>query len=143
MATSNITNVDQLHRFPFTTRVLVLISKDTGFDHLTDINTIDDEDEHEGIDIRMSRDGNYVVFVNTNPVKEETRNVKFSRYFDINKFRPDYLMIYTDIIEQSIVGNSFSKLVKIVHHFKFLESLFQINFLSIQTLIFIIIFYLS
>ncbi len=35
-----------------------------GFDHLTDINTIDDddEDEHEGIDIRMSRDGNYVVF---------------------------------------------------------------------------------
>jgi len=85
-----------------------------GFDHLTDINTIDDEDEHEGIDIRMSRDGNYVVFVNTNPVKEETRNVKFSRYFDINKFRPDYLMIYTDIIEQSIVGNSFSKLVKIV-----------------------------
>ncbi len=59
-----------------------------GFDHLTDINTIDDdEDEHEGIDIRMSRDGNYVVFVNTNPVIEETRNVKFSRYFDINKFR--------------------------------------------------------
>ena len=32
----------------------------------------------------MSPDGSYVAFINKNPIKEETRNVKFSIYFNIN-----------------------------------------------------------
>jgi hypothetical protein len=31
-----------------------------------------------------SPDGSYVAFINKNPIKEETRNVKFSIYFNIN-----------------------------------------------------------
>jgi hypothetical protein len=65
--------------------------------------------------IVKSEESQSICFINSelNPV-----TVDFSNFFDINKFRPQYMMIYTDIINQSVVGNSFSNLIKIapVYH---------------------------
>jgi hypothetical protein len=59
----------------------------------------------------ISPSGYSVCFLNN---IESPVTINFSGFFDINRLRPEYLMIYTDIIEQAIVGNSFSKLIKIV-----------------------------
>lgn len=49
-----------------------------------------------------------------NGYREPPLTINFSRFLEIDRLRPEYLMVYTDIIEQTIVGNSFSKLIKIV-----------------------------
>lgn len=63
----------------------------------------------------ISPSGYSVCFLNNR--EDETHEsviTNFSDFFDINRLRPEYLMVYTDIIEQTIVGNTFSKLIKIV-----------------------------
>lgn len=68
--------------------------------------TIDTSDN-----VIISPSGYSVCFLNTfsDPI-----TINFSGFFHLNRLRPEYLMVYTDIIEQTIVGNSFSKLIKIV-----------------------------
>ncbi len=63
-------------------------------------------------DVVLSPSGYSVCFLNS--IDNYPITITFSGFFDINRLRPQYLMIYTDIIEQAIVGNSFSKLIKIV-----------------------------
>jgi hypothetical protein len=63
-------------------------------------------------DVVISPSGYSVCFLNS--IDNYPITITFSGFFDINRLRPQYLMVYTDIIEQAIVGNSFSKLIKIV-----------------------------
>ena len=72
-----------------------------GFDPINDVSD----------NVILSPSGYSVCFLNN---IESPVTINFSGFFDINRLRPEYLMIYTDIIEQTIVGNSFSKLIKIV-----------------------------
>jgi hypothetical protein len=72
-----------------------------GFDPINDVSE----------NVILSPSGYSVCFLNN---IEFPVTINFSGFFDINRLRPEYLMIYTDIIEQTIVGNSFSKLIKIV-----------------------------
>lgn len=53
----------------------------------------------------------FVCFINNS---SNPKTINFGRHFDINRLNPKYLMIYTDIIEQNIVGSTFAKLLKIV-----------------------------
>jgi len=77
-----------------------------GFDPKTDANEC----------AVISPSGYTVCFLGGSPDidGDEIISINFSKYYDINKLRPEYLMVYTDIIEQTIVGNTFSKLIKIV-----------------------------
>ena len=77
-----------------------------GFDPKTDANE----------SALISPSGYTVCFLGGSPDidGDDIISITFSKYFDINKLRPEYLMVYTDIIEQTIVGNTFSKLIKIV-----------------------------
>ncbi|MDP2809508.1 MAG: hypothetical protein Q8O34_05115, partial [Rhodocyclaceae bacterium] len=54
-------------------------------------------------------------FVNKSTVVKE---FKFKNNTPIGNIKPEYLMLYTNIIESCIVGNEYVKLLKIGHYIK-------------------------
>ncbi|MDP2792839.1 MAG: hypothetical protein Q8O25_01960, partial [Sulfurisoma sp.] len=111
-------------------KITLKLEKDTFFmisEHLAELLGFPFEEIEDGVDNgqqEIVRKNKFIIFVNKSAVVKE---FNFKNNASIENIKPEYLMLYTNIIESCIVGDEYVKLLKIVPLHKTQEENYKIE----------------